>query len=138
MTDRDRFENALGRDPADAATRLVYADWLDEHDEPALARAQRFMGFLGLHPHKYDEELGLPAWMWTCQGGLWEGQPHAWLPGWVVRLMGFREWRCYQTRAEGEKALADALGRAAENHQFREKLAQTEAAYGRPERSQTP
>jgi uncharacterized protein (TIGR02996 family) len=76
MTDRDHFENALDRDPADAATRLVYADWLDEHDETALARAQRFMGYLGLHPHGYvnDKDHIYPSpWMWTCEGGLWDG-----------------------------------------------------------------
>jgi uncharacterized protein (TIGR02996 family) len=38
---QDAFLKALAADPDDAATRLVYADWLDEHGEHEEADRQR-------------------------------------------------------------------------------------------------
>jgi uncharacterized protein (TIGR02996 family) len=37
MTDRDALLRAIIENPADDAPRLVYADWLDEHGDPARA-----------------------------------------------------------------------------------------------------
>src|SRR5213592_2553115 len=37
MSDRDALLEAVFARPADDAPRLVYADWLDEHGEPAQA-----------------------------------------------------------------------------------------------------
>ena len=37
MSDRDALLEAVFSNPADDAPRLVYADWLDEHGEPAQA-----------------------------------------------------------------------------------------------------
>ncbi len=34
MPDQDGFLSAIRADPADDTTRLVYADWLDERDDP--------------------------------------------------------------------------------------------------------
>lgn len=36
-----KFLDAIHENPRDLTTRLVYADWLDEHDEPELADEQR-------------------------------------------------------------------------------------------------
>lgn len=38
---RDVFERDLKANPYDEATRKIYADWLDEHDEPEYADYQR-------------------------------------------------------------------------------------------------
>lgn len=40
-SERDAFLAALAADEDDATTRLVYADWLDEHDMPEEATRQR-------------------------------------------------------------------------------------------------
>lgn len=37
MTERDALLRAIAANPADDLPRLVYADWLDEHDEPERA-----------------------------------------------------------------------------------------------------
>ena len=37
----DAFHDALRDDPADVATRLVYADWLDDHGDAARAEFVR-------------------------------------------------------------------------------------------------
>lgn len=41
MTDREAFIAAIAATPAADLPRLVFADWLDEHDEPALAEFVR-------------------------------------------------------------------------------------------------
>jgi uncharacterized protein (TIGR02996 family) len=41
MNDRDRFLQALAKNEDDTATRLVYADWLDERGEHEEADRQR-------------------------------------------------------------------------------------------------
>jgi uncharacterized protein (TIGR02996 family) len=35
MTDRDALIAAIAADPADDLPRLVFADWLEEHGDPA-------------------------------------------------------------------------------------------------------
>jgi uncharacterized protein (TIGR02996 family) len=37
----ESFRATIGADPLDATTRLVYADWLDEHGNPVDAARQR-------------------------------------------------------------------------------------------------
>lgn len=41
MGEREAFEAAIRDDPYDGVTRKVFADWLDEHDEPEAADWQR-------------------------------------------------------------------------------------------------
>jgi len=41
MNQRDAFVAALDADPYDEVTHKVFADWLDEHDEPELACLHR-------------------------------------------------------------------------------------------------
>lgn len=41
MSDREGFEAAIRENPTDYNRRLVFADWLDEHDEPEEAIRQR-------------------------------------------------------------------------------------------------
>jgi|GEM_PF-4335085 len=46
MSDEAAFLAALQANPADDTTRLVYADWLDEHREPAKAEYLRLVALL--------------------------------------------------------------------------------------------
>jgi serine/threonine-protein kinase RsbW len=41
LPDTAAFERAILADPADRALQFVYADWLDEHDDPEFAAAVR-------------------------------------------------------------------------------------------------
>jgi uncharacterized protein (TIGR02996 family) len=54
MTEREAFLRAIAGDPRDLATRRVFADWLDEHDEPELADFHR----------KWTVEKYDAAWKW--------------------------------------------------------------------------
>ncbi len=44
------FEDMLDSDPMDNTTRLIYADWLDEHDGADLADAHRWIVAQQAHP----------------------------------------------------------------------------------------
>lgn len=46
MTEDDRFRETIKSAPADDLTRLVYADWLDEHDRPVEAEYLRLLSEL--------------------------------------------------------------------------------------------
>ncbi len=48
------FMDAIARDPRDVKTRQVFADWLDDHDEPELAQQQRNFNLI-----KYNAEQEL-------------------------------------------------------------------------------
>jgi uncharacterized protein (TIGR02996 family) len=57
MSDRDALLEAVFSNPADDAPRLVYADWLDEHGEPAQAafiRAQVALAKTEPETHEHD------------------------------------------------------------------------------------
>jgi uncharacterized protein (TIGR02996 family) len=66
--DIEPFVQACIDSPDDAAQKGVFADWLDEHDEPGLAWALRWMGRHGKSPLPMgDNEFGfcgeLVAWL---------------------------------------------------------------------------
>jgi uncharacterized protein (TIGR02996 family) len=50
MTDEDAFIRAIQADPEDTATRLVYADWLEERGQTARAEHLRRWAEKGQHP----------------------------------------------------------------------------------------
>jgi uncharacterized protein (TIGR02996 family) len=54
MNEREAFEQGIAKDPRDLTVRRIFADWLDEHDEPELADFHRQWTV-----EKYDE-----AWKW--------------------------------------------------------------------------
>ena len=57
MTDRRAFLDAIRADPDADAPRLIYADWLDEHDEADRAAFIRYQVALGGWKHDlWDEE----------------------------------------------------------------------------------
>ncbi len=75
--DADSFVRAILRDPADVTTRLVFADWLEETDEPAnvaWARFIRLMVEANRHaagsPERADRELEAAAYWWQIDAKL--------------------------------------------------------------------
>src|SRR5262245_46453212 len=55
MTDREAFIAAIAANPEENTPRLAFADWLDEHDEPARAE------FIRLQCRLADLELTHPT-----------------------------------------------------------------------------
>jgi uncharacterized protein (TIGR02996 family) len=56
MSDEAAFLDALAANPADDTARLVYADWLDEHGEPAKAEYLRLVVALARAETDYARE----------------------------------------------------------------------------------
>lgn len=95
MSDRDALLAAIAASPADDTPRLVFADWLDEHDateQSPCSCAQYldnpdnpFRGIPGYRPER-DPASGRHEGGWsnckTCNSG-------GGTPGWVVRSNGF-------------------------------------------------
>lgn len=73
MTDRRSFIEAIRAAPEDDAPRLVYADWLDEHDD------SRWATFIRSHVANPDERLAsslpLPLSQTIFAGECWSGLP---------------------------------------------------------------
>ncbi len=53
MTTEDDFQNALDACPDEWHTRLVFADWLQERDDPR-AEGYRALGTLRIQPDRYS------------------------------------------------------------------------------------
>jgi uncharacterized protein (TIGR02996 family) len=62
-----RFMSALTNDPRDVTTRRIFADWLDDHDEPELAGEQRAWSL-----KKYDAEQFLKKFAENYYYGTWQ------------------------------------------------------------------
>ncbi|MBA4190695.1 MAG: hypothetical protein C0467_22145 [Planctomycetaceae bacterium] len=56
MSEEAAFLEAMKANPADDTARLVYADWLDEHAEPAKAEYLRLVTALAHAEQDYDRE----------------------------------------------------------------------------------
>jgi uncharacterized protein (TIGR02996 family) len=65
MTTEDDFQRALDANPDDWQTRLVFADWLQERDDPR-AEGYRAMGLWRLAPTCWPpgESRSFPLWGW--------------------------------------------------------------------------
>ena len=64
MTDEDGFLAAIRHTPADDVTRLVFADWLDEHDDPTCqVKAQ----FIRREQRTLDERKNRFAALWNLR-----------------------------------------------------------------------
>ncbi len=104
MTERDALLRGIAANPSDDVARLVFADWLDEHGEPARAefiRAQ--IEAENLHRNsprrraleKRAEELFSENWFyWLAEIATKVGLPEVTLPkprGWWQRILGSAE-----------------------------------------------
>jgi uncharacterized protein (TIGR02996 family) len=119
-TTGDALERRLKRFRTDADTRLVFADWLEEHGEEDRARAQRWLARAGKHllAQRRERSNGQPKGTHAC----WRTDtftfgepfiatvlPHAlWLRlAEAVDYTGVRRW--YRTEADAERDLGRAL-----------------------------
>lgn len=80
MTEKERqrqaFKDYLKANPDDDATRLVFADWLEDHDEPEAADAQRRWKASYAWMAEFSERIGprIATWVRADGGGEWEGE----------------------------------------------------------------
>lgn len=115
MTTEDDFQSALDADPSDWQTRLVFADWLQERDDPR-AEGYRFLGIHRRCPEvsAYGNEHGWNRWTQTPnEHDLWkkEGSPFC-LPLDLYRAAGGSDTRpWHETRREAEDAAALAFAK---------------------------
>lgn len=65
MTTEDDFQTALDADPTDWQTRLVFADWLQERDDPR-ADGYRALGANRLHPLQDLRDYVAHNWYFHC------------------------------------------------------------------------
>lgn len=65
MTTEGDFQVALDADPSDWQTRLVFADWLQERDDPR-AEWYRVSGTYRKRPRYYQYNQPEPEWTWWC------------------------------------------------------------------------
>lgn len=64
---RQQFEQAIEKDQTDLASRLIFADWLDEHDMCELARWHRSWTPEREEARKYLVELAEDAWFYWSE-----------------------------------------------------------------------
>lgn len=126
MTTEDDFQRALDAEPEDAHTRLVFADWLEERDDPraegyrAIARLERpsCADMVNRNGHYLwmksswagsDSEYGtLPNdWFELLEGG---GQIYS-NGDKVNDARGIGQWRNYRSRRAAEDAAALAFAK---------------------------
>jgi uncharacterized protein (TIGR02996 family) len=70
----DDFQAALDANPDDWQTRLVFADWLDERDDPRAA-GYRALGVRRLRPNKWVKRSKRVHWWWGSDKYFWKGHP---------------------------------------------------------------
>ena len=126
MTAEDDFQLALDANPHDWQTRLVFADWLQDRDDPR-AEAYRALGHLRVHPIRIelmisDGEPGGWEFIWGTDANdgarARELYSACFLPAaWYDSLPELRPdehtvwWRYYPTRRAAEEAAVEAFAR---------------------------
>ena len=118
MTTEDEFQALLDANPEDHHTRLVFADWLQERNDPR-AEGYRALGAMGFVPFQ-------GWWIGSRSTRMLDAarrQGHyatAWLkalvaPDWYAQIGGAKredvegEWKRFETRREVEDAVAFAF-----------------------------
>jgi uncharacterized protein (TIGR02996 family) len=122
MTSEDDFQRALDADPDDHHTRLVFADWLQDHDDP---RAEGYRA-LGLRRHRpYHRRDNLDGYQFNFLYGRDDNLSHgndalhgpSKLPRrWFESAKGaapshWEWWAEFVTRREAEDAVALAFAK---------------------------
>jgi uncharacterized protein (TIGR02996 family) len=64
----DAFVRDILADPADRTPYLVFADWLEEHDQPGLAFTYRWMTAHGHRPGERKRKRVVKPWAWWRPG----------------------------------------------------------------------
>lgn len=82
MNDQEAFLQALAANEDDVTTRMIYADWLDEHDQPEEADRQR----------KWPAaKAWLQDWVVKINGGSYEDKLAEWEAGLKLWMQGLRD-----------------------------------------------
>jgi uncharacterized protein (TIGR02996 family) len=102
------FQAALDRDPADHATRLVFADWLDERDDP---RAGGYRALVAVGALAYFAPCG--GWTYgnynVANTGDQSALPRDWWT--LVTNTPYATWKAWRSRREADDAVALAFAR---------------------------
>jgi uncharacterized protein (TIGR02996 family) len=116
----DAFQAALDERPDDAALRLVFADWLEEHGDTDRAAGYRWLGGQGLYPYDWSGHGGAAdTFDWYVEGGeaYWGVPAHCTLPAAWLDLLPQQSppihWVERETRREAEEAVCLVLAKLA-------------------------
>lgn len=97
MTTEDDFRRALDAHPDDHHTRLVFADWLDEHGDPR-GEGYRALGALRLWPFEWNnppDPGGVSRWLFHNGKGNYRGVPipdeHRLPQDWIDAITGKKQ-----------------------------------------------
>src|SRR4051812_5501665 len=112
MNERERFIRAIEADPEDDAVRLVFADWLDDNDDPDRARFIRLqcehhrlywrLGPRIKSPHRRELEREIDALLKRHRKAWTDG-----LPAWTQKVR-FERGFLLIFRMTGKQFLDDA------------------------------
>ncbi len=106
MTTEEDFQRALDENPDDHLTRLVFADWLQERDDPR-AEGYRAMGLRCIRVRIVENDIYLARWSSSKHP-----MPDDWfllLPGAVPEQRTWPQYASPHTRQEIEDAAARAF-----------------------------
>jgi uncharacterized protein (TIGR02996 family) len=121
MTDEAAFQRALDDDPTNSATRLVFADWLEEQGD-SRAAGYRWMGENGKRPYDWPKAPGPVRhetydWYRTEGGAIWDVPLYCEIPEWLWKCFGpSPDWIGFATRRAAEDALSAAFHQALPRH----------------------
>lgn len=122
MTTEDDFQNALDAQPDDWHTRLVFADWLDEHADPRAA-GYRALGLLKRRAYVCGFDNGTAgAWLgasWVACTNNGDKRVYTVAADWYKVIDGFGDDPRYKPRYNGKperkvtrRAIEDAMALA--------------------------
>jgi uncharacterized protein (TIGR02996 family) len=102
MSDEAAFLKAIAEQPAERSTRLVYADWLDEHGRPREAEFLRLQVQAAEMNARLIEMGGELAVKWLSAVGVLANRPRIRLQsGRAIRLDSLRQYCHYSGLLEG-------------------------------------
>lgn len=125
--DEEGFNRALDANPNDHHTRMVFADWLQDRNDPR-AEGYRALGQLRKTAFRYrDNDGGTPrdTWLWGHDGRLSKEDTHRanyLTPDWLAKIPVDitnntpldEHWREHATRREADDKAATAFGQLPE------------------------
>lgn len=108
LTTESDFQHALDREPDNSLLRLIFADWLQERDDPR-SEGYRALGTLGRYAHKrtHEENYGMGNYGWFREGFVSDEPLGVHLPRDWSELLGSHIG--FATRREAEDAAARAF-----------------------------